>query len=696
MNIKNSILLRVRVAFIFVFLFGLVIIYKIVNIQVVQGDKWISMAERIGLQYRTVKATRGNILSDNGSLLATSLPFYRVAFDPSRASDELYKAEIDSLCLLLSQKFKDKSAKEYKRRINDARLSGRQYLILNRKLINYQQKKEMSSWPVFREGRIKGGVIFEKSEKRFHPFTYLANRTIGYINMNNQGAGLEYSFNQMLAGRDGKALYQKVAGGNWKPVFDGSEVRPVDGYDLETTIDINLQDVVESALLRALEKHNADYGSVVVMEVKTGEIKAISNLSKYSNGKYGERYNYAVGSHGLREPGSTFKLVTMIALFEENNIQLSDTIATGNGRLKIYDKEVKDHYEGGYGTITVRQAFELSSNVAMAKLADKYFGLKPEKFYKYIEDLGLTRPLGFQMQGEGVPKIKKPEDWSGITLPWMAHGYGLELTPLQTLVLYNGVANDGVMIKPVIVKRLYNADKELRSFNSAVLTKKMCSEQTLEKLKEILTGAVENGTAKNIYTPLYKIAGKTGTAVTFKNGKYINEYYTSFVGYFPADDPMYSCIVVIENPRGIYKYGNSVAAPVFREISDKIYVRNIKMHKSLADDIVPEKGIFPVIRSGNVNDLKLICNDMGISNHALSDEEWVKSKINNNSIDWRPNKTSSSLMPDVTGMTLRDAVFLLENRGVEIKYKGIGRVIKQSLAPGKSLKNHASVTLKLG
>ncbi len=696
MNIKNSILVRVRVAFIVVFLFGLLIIYKITNIQFVQGEKWMAMAEKIGLQYRTVKATRGNILSDNGSLLATSLPFYKVAFDPSRASQELYQDGIDSLCFLLSKTFGDKSVKEYKQRINNARVSGKKYVLLNRKQINYQQKKEMSTWPILRAGRMKGGVIFEKSEKRFKPFTYLANRTIGYLNSNSEGAGLEYSFNADLAGSDGKALYQKVAGGNWKPLYNGDEVRPVDGYDLETTIDVNLQDITEHALLSALEKHNADYGSVVVMEVTTGEIKAISNLSKYKSGKYGERYNYAVGGHGLREPGSTFKLVTMLALLEENNIKLSDTVATGNGRLKIYDSEIRDHHEGGYGTITVEEAFELSSNVAMAKLADKYFGLKPDVFYNYIENLGLTKPLGFQMMGEGIPKVKTTDKWSGLTLPWMAHGYGLELTPLQTLTLYNAVANNGEMIKPIIVKKIFRADKEITSFQTSRITKRICSKKTLIKLQKMLEGVVETGTASNIQTPLYKIAGKTGTAVTLKNGKYQKEYYTSFVGYFPADNPKYSMIVVIENPRGFYKYGNNVAAPVFREVSDKIFANNIQMHESFATSVEIPKGIFPVIRSGNVDDLTLICNALGISNHNLSDEKWVKSRINNNSIDWRKNTILNNLVPDVTGMTLRDAMFLLENQGVRVNYKGKGRVVKQSVSPGKSVGGTSKILLTLG
>jgi len=688
--------LRVRIAFILVFLFALAVVYKISDIQFVQGKRWTEMADKVNLQYRTVKATRGNIISDNGSLLATSIPFYKVAFDPSIPSEELYRENIDSLSYLLSSYFNDYGSQHYKRRINDARISGRKYIILSRKQINYQQKKMMSEWPIFREGRIGGGVIFEKVEKRFMPFNYLANRTIGYINDNNEGAGLEYSFNEKLAGRDGKALYQKVTGGNWKPIYDGSEIRPDDGLDVVTTIDVNLQDVTEDALLRALEDHNADYGTAVVMEVKTGEIKAISNLGRNKKGKYFESYNYAVGTHGLREPGSTFKLVTMLALLEETNIQLDDSIDTGSGKLRIYDSEVSDHQTGGLGVISVRQAFEKSSNVAMAKLADQYFGLNPTRFYKYIDDLHLTTPMGFQMMGEGYPKVKKPEEWSGLTLPWMAHGYGLELTPLHTLTLYNAVANNGRMIRPVIVKSLNKADREIDNFEAITMSRQICTKETLTQLKAILEGVVESGTAKNINTSLYKIAGKTGTAVTLKNGRYTKEYNTSFVGYFPARDPLYSIIVVIENPKGFYQYGNNVAAPVFREIADKIYASNIDMHQKLPEDIDPLKGIFPVIRAGNVEDLKLICNNLGISNHAKGEKAWVRARIKNNSIEWRDNNIITGLTPDVTGMTLRDALFVLENQGLRVKYEGMGRVVSQSISPGVKAAKGNWINLKLG
>lgn len=696
MNIKNSILLRVRMAFLPMLLFGIAIIYKIGTIQFVEGEKWRSLAAEIGLEYRSVLATRGNITSDNGSLLATSIPFYKLALDPSRATTAMIDEGLDSLAFMLSSFYRDNSKTNYKQRIIDARKSGRRYILLNRKLINYQEKKEMETWPIFREGRMDGGVLFTKVDKRFKPFGYLAKRSIGFINENGRGAGLEYSFNNELAGLNGKALYRKTVGGKWRPIPDASEVRPIDGYDLETTIDINLQDIVESSLLKALTRHRADYGTVVVMEVATGHIKAIANLSKNANGTYSERYNYAVGSHGLREPGSTFKIVTMLSLLEDTNLKLSDSIDTGDGNEQFYEQFVRDHKEGGYGKITIKEAFEQSSNIAMAKLLDKYYGLRPQKFYNHLVDYGLTKAMGFQMVGEGVPKVKKPEDWSGITLPWMAHGYGLEITPLHTLTMFNAVANNGVMVKPMIIKRITKAEKEVSVFNTTIINKKICSDETLAQIKILLEGVVENGTAKNISNSDYKIAGKTGTAQTFKNGRYQKQYMTSFAGYFPADNPQYSCIVVIENPRGVYQYGSSVAAPVFKEIADQVYAKNIEMHEELPKDFKREYGIFPVIKSGYQSDLITICNEIGVSNHHAEDAPWVRAKIKDNSIDWKKNTIQQGLTPNVIGMTLRDALYVLESIGFRVTISGEGRVKKQSILVGKRARKGDIIIIELG
>ena len=696
MNIKNSILVRARVAFLIVAIFSITIVGKILHIQLVQGEKWNNRADQMSLQYMTVKATRGNIFSDNGSLLATSVPYYRVAFDPSRVKEDIFQDEIDSLSIRLSYFYKDREARDYKIIITNARVSGRKYLILNPKQIDYQHKKEIESWPIFKYGRMDGGIIFEKIDKRFLPFNYLANRTIGYVNENREGAGLEYSFDKFLGGKNGEALYQKMAGGNWKPV-SGTGIRPKEGLDLETTIDVNLQDVAEAALLGSLEYNHAAYGSLILMEVKTGEIKAISNLVRTSAGKYAEQYNYAFGRHGLREPGSTFKLATMIALLEETDISLDDSIDTGDGNYQIYKNTVRDHEEGGYGTITVRDAFEKSSNIAMAKLAEKHFSARPNLFFEYLENMHLTRPLGFQMAGEGVPKVKTPDTWSGITLPWMAYGYGLELTPLHILTFYNAIANEGRMIRPIIVKSIQKADRVIEEFYAETLVRKVCSDITLKKVKSLLEGVILRGTASNINNSHYSIAGKTGTAQLLKNGKHSKNYLTSFVGYFPADNPLYSAIVVIEDPKGFRQYGSNVAAPVFKEIADKIYSKNIEMHLPLADGYESKLGVFPVIRSGLQEELSFICNQLGISNHSKNDAtEWVKTRAVNNSVEWISNKIIQGSVPDVTGMTLKDAIYLLENKGFTIEYNGIGRVKRQSIGPGVSTRKGTKIKLELG
>ena len=676
-------------------LFAIAVVIKTGHIQFVEGEKWAKMGERISFDYKEVKATRGNIYSDNGSLLATSLPFYKIAFDATLPKDEVFKAGIDSLSYQLSKFFKDKSKTDYKRMLVDARATNKQYVVLSRHQIDYQDKKTMMSWPIFREGRLRGGAIFEKVDVRYRPFSNLSRRTIGFVNENDKGAGIEYSFDKQLGGQNGYAYYQKIAGGIWKPVFDANNVKAVDGFDLQTTLDINLQDVAETALEKAMYQHNADDGLVVVMEVKTGEVKAISNLSSDGSGNFTEKFNFAAGM--VFEPGSTFKLVTMIALLEDTNMELSDSIATGNGEATFYNKKIRDHEEEGLGTVTVQQAFEHSSNVAMAKLADKYFGLKPQKFVDYIERLKLSKPLGLQIAGEASPKIKRPGEkgWSGISLPWMAYGYGLEITPLHTLALYNAVANDGRMIKPVFVKTISRADEVEEKFETEELNSKICSSKTLDKLKLLLEGVVQNGTAKNIKGAHYPIAGKTGTAQILDDGHYTKKYITSFVGYFPAQAPKYSAIVLIKNPRGWYQYGSNVAAPVFKEIADNIYARDISLHQAMDKRRVNEHGVFPVIKAGNQEELTMLCNEFGVANHSKSEEEWVRASKNGDAVDWRKNIAGQNIVPDVSGMTFRDAIFLLEKSGLKVFYVGKGRVAEQSLSPGTRISKGSRIFIKL-
>ena len=695
MNIKKSILVRVRIAFLCVFVFAICVGAKIGHIQFVEGDKWKKMSEEINFDYKKVKATRGNIYSDNGSLLATSLPFYKVAIDPTLAKTEVFKNGIDSLAFLLSRYYKDKPAKGYKEMLKDARATGKQYVVLNRKQINFQTKKEMMKWPIIREGRYKGGVIFEKMDVRYRPFSNLSRRTVGFVNEDGKGAGLEYSFNTALGGQDGEALFQKIAGSTWKPVFDGINVKAIDGLDIQTTIDINLQDVAETSLYHAMDQHNADEGTVVVMEVKTGHIKAISNLTSDGNGGFHEELNHAVG--GSIEPGSTFKLVTMIGLLEDTNIELTDSINTGNGEYTFYNKKVRDHEEGGYGRITIKEAFEKSSNIAMAKLMDKHFGTKPSKFLEYVDRLNLSKPLGLQILGEAYPKITRPTDkaWSGITLPWMAYGYGFVISPLHTLTLYNAVANDGKMIKPVFVTSVNEAEQVKTEFETETLDSKICSNKTLNQLKLLLEGVVDHGTAKNLKNSYYRIAGKTGTAQILKDGHYEKKYITSFVGYFPAHAPKYSAIVLIKNPKGIHQYGNSVAGPVFKDIADNIYSRDIDLHLAMEKKKLLEPGVFPTLRAGKQDELTMLSNQLGVSNHSATEEEWIKVAKNGNAVVWKKNAIIRDHVPDVLGMTFRDAIFILEKSGLRVSYEGKGRVAEQSLSPGAKISKGNKIYLKL-
>jgi cell division protein FtsI (penicillin-binding protein 3) len=701
-NIKRSIVLRVRVVFILIALVSCAIPYKVAMVQVKEGEKWRAKAEQVNFQYREVPATRGNIYASDGSLLATSLPFYRVAIDPTMAKNANFKSGIDSLAKMLSNFYKDKSATAYKRMIQDARGDKKRYLVLNRKQIGYQDMQKMTTWPIFRDGRLGGGVIFEKVEKRYRPYNSLASRTVGFLNEDDYGAGIEYSFNNYLKGKDGKALFQRLAGGSWKPVFDAEDIKPDDGYDVFTTLDVNIQDVAETALRRQLTDRDAAFGSVIVMEVKTGHVKAMSNLQRNKSGVgYSESYNYAVGDIGSTEPGSTFKLLSMLALLEENKISLQDMIETGNGEHKFYNQTMYDSKRGGYGTLSIREAFEKSSNVAISKLVDQHFGASPSKFMAYIDKVGLAQPFNLQLAGEGVPFYKKPgtKTWYGTSLPWISIGYESKLNPIHTLALYNAVANDGVMMKPIFVKAVGKGNTQLETFEPQVLRKQIASGKTIKQLQELLEGVVLRGTARNIRNDNYSIAGKTGTAQKIVNGRYTETYYTSFAGYFPADRPKYSMIVVIDSPKGFAAYGGDVSAPVFKEIADRIYALDMDLNPVDQTKIFlaqNQRDKMPVINAGKGEELQEIFETLGLNVKSPSAQEWVLPAKVDDKIALKLNDTDKPVVPDVSGMPLRDALFILENKGLKVTYKGKGRVVTQSITPGSHLGKDKTINLVLG
>lgn len=696
MNIKKEILVRVRAIFVLITLVCIAITYSIFNLQFNQGDYWTSKSKKNNLQRLKIKASRGNILSDDGSILATSLPFYKVAFDPSIPEKNLFSKKIDSLSYLLSGFFRDKSKESYKKMILSVKENGNRYILLNRRKIDYQEKKIISNWPIFREGRLKGGIIFEKIDERYRPFSKLGYRTIGSVDENNRGTvGIEYSFNSFLNGEDGEALHQKIAGNYWKPIYDGTEKSPKNGYDISTTINVNLQDITENALLNGLIRNDADYGSVILMDVKTGKIKSISNLSKNKNGNYTEVYNYAIADQGMHEPGSTFKLASILAYLEDSNSSIYDSLDTGDGEMKFYSEIMRDHKPGGYGKITIKEIFEKSSNIGIAKLIENQFKNNPDTYLKYLNKFGFNNDFNFQIFGSSIPSIKSTNDsaWSKVSLPWIAHGYELKLTPLHTLSFYNAVANNGNYVNPKIVKEIKRANQTIKKmgnyeeFNIASLS-------SINTVVKLLEGVVENGTADNIKNSYYKIAGKTGTSKKVLNGKYVNKYYTSFVGFFPSEKPKYSCIVVIDNPKKYRIYGSDVAAPVFKEIADKIFLSDITYFKEMS--LKNYEVSFPTIKSGFKDDLINISNTLGLSNHSNSENDWVKTKLVDNSIFWEGININRNLIPNVIGMTLKDAIYLLESRGLEVSFTGRGRVKKQTVSPGKLLKNHKRIKISLG
>lgn len=693
-------------AFLMVCVFALMVVYRIVDIQYFSNQEWMERASQRYLKLGEVPAPRGNIYAADGSLLLTSLPFYRVAFDPSRSVNEdprnsrrvIFEEGIQALCDSLSGFFQDESPRYYRERIERARLDSSQYLLLSRKLITHEEKLRMMRWPIFRAGQMKGGIIFERVEERHRPFGYLARRTIGVEDtVRDKQYGLEHTFNGVLAGQPGKALFSRLPGGFWKPLKDQNELDPVDGLDIHTTLDVSMQEVVETALMDAMKTHMAHKGTVVLMEVATGEIKAMASLTAEKKkgeltGKYWEGLNYAVGESTA--PGSTFKLASLMAILEEaKGLGLDDTIHVGTGIHKFYDKEMKDDhtYEDGEGVLTIQQVLEKSSNVGVARLADRYFSSDAggqERFYAYLAKAGLTRPLGVQLAGEGQPKIKNPsnpdERWSGVTLPWMSIGYELDLTPLQVLALYNGVANDGKVLQPLLVRKVSKGGQSINNYEAKVISPKMCSQETLQKLRVCLEGVVERGTAKGIRSEAYGIAGKTGTAKILENGEYIQEYYTSFAGFFPATNPRYSMIVAIERPQSEKKYGSAVAAPVFREIADKIFLLDPVLVAQFPET---SKKLRLQAGRGHIKDLMAVAQSVGLDVDSsvvrLGPTFVSASQSSKGKVKMKPLTFDRNKVPDVQGMTLRDALPILEGLGLKVEVSGnkLGKVKRQSQQP---------------
>ena len=699
MNIRTDILLRVYIAFGLIVLLAFAVLFKLFHVQFVEGAKWRAMADSLSTRFANVEAARGNIYSVDGSLLATSVPEYEIRMDMLAGGiekDDVFFEKVDSLAAQLSVFFGDKSTKQYSRLLREARDDKARYLLLKRD-VTHQDLKAIRKFPIFNLGRYKGGLISVQQNKRILPFQSLAKRTIGYKNKNVQPVGLEGAYSAYIDGESGKRMMQRIAGGVWMPVNQDIEIAPKEGADIISTIDINMQDVAQRALKNQLIISDADHGCVILMEVATGEIRAVANFSKVSTGEYEEQFNYAIAAS--QDPGSTFKLASYLSLLEDNKVDTNSMVATGDGTSRIPGHTIRDSH-GGIGTVTVKRAFEESSNVAVAKMINAAYQNDQGKFSEHLYKWGLNKKLMLQIPGEGQPVIKNPKNrsWNKKqTLPQMAYGYEMQITPLQMLAFYNAVANDGRYIAPIFVREIRRLGNTVELFKARVINEKIVSDITIKKAQALLEGVVTEGTGKGLASPLYRIAGKTGTAqVADANKGYQvdKKYQASFCGYFPADNPKYSLIVVVNNPRKGTYYAASVAGPVFREIADRVYASDVNMFDAMKDQKFTGNLMMPESKTGEKKATQNVYKAFGIKALFAANSDYVMVDTNKG-IANKDVKLIEGSVPDVSGMGLKDALFVLGNSGMKTLVRGSGRVVRQSLLAGTRVAKGDPIILEL-
>ncbi|MEZ0487059.1 penicillin-binding protein [Fibrella aquatica] len=707
MNIKEEFLIRSRHAFYFLVLLGVAITARLVYMQYFATFKkkgettakyWHERLNGSQIWQDTIRAKRGDIYARDGSLLATSLPTYEVGIDPRVAKEAYFNGKVDSLGVLLSGLFRDRSAREYTGMVRAARQSGRKYLLLNHRRISYEERQKMLTWPFFRATKklsARGGGLRAYYE-RYHPYGQMALRTVGDLNQATMKGqmGLEASFQSVLAGKNAVGLVEVLAGGVKKPVDDGPDMKPEPGLDLHTTIDVNFQDIAETALKNALVKYDADKGCVIVMDVQTGEIRALANLTKKGTG-YIENFNHALA--GRTDPGSTFKLATMMALLEEKAIYPEKMIHTGDRSVRYHGVEIADSKGGASGSITAQQVFEKSSNVGIHLMMQSYFYSRPDLYCQYLRKFHLNRPTGIHMKGETPPVMRNPDmkGWSKTSLTFMSYGYEMQLTPLQMVTFYNAVANDGKWVRPMLVKQVKLAGEVIEETQPYTSPNPIASPETIRKVQNMLEGVVTHGTARNVQNPHYSIAGKTGTAQKIYNGQYQKgRYYTSFIGYFPANKPKYTVLTMVDNPHGEYAgllYAGSVSAPVFKEVADRIYAYDIDIHAPMRVKKRKTPQGSMLATAGYADDLHTIGGELNIDSQPGA-EGWVRRGEGGT---WRSLHVRKDRIPDVRGLPLRDALPLLENRGMRVIAQGRGKVVSQSLEPGQALTNNQQIALTL-
>jgi cell division protein FtsI (penicillin-binding protein 3) len=701
---KKDILWRVYLIYFIICLFGVAIISKVFIIQFSEGEKWKAKAESFSTKFFDIEAVRGNIYDANGSLLATSLPYFEVGMDVNTEAitKKVFEDNVDSLSICLATLFKDKSWKEYRSMLVKARKSGDRWVVLQ-KNVSYTDLQKVKKFPILRRGKNRGGFVYLQTNKRERPFQFLAARTIGKLNENGTGKsyGLEVAYNSYLQGVSGHRLMQKIAGGVWRPINDENEVDPKDGNDIVSTIDINVQDVAENSLLHSLKKHGADHGCLILMEIKTGEIKAIANLKRSGkDSSYVENLNYAVGVATV--PGSTFKLPSLVAAMEDFDLELTETVEVGEGTCYYSGIPVNDSHHPIKPKMTVQEIFEQSSNVGVTKIITRYYSKDPQKYIDRLNKMNLGSPLGVSLPGEAEPYIKNVNDktWSAISLPWISYGYESRITPLQILNFYSAVANNGVMMRPMFVKEVHNRGKVVKTFEPEVINPSICSQETVKKAKQMMEGVVLNGTGKSMGAADYKVAGKTGTAqMGMVKGKMT--YQASFVGYFPADNPKYSCIVVVSAPTGDAYYGGAVAGPVFKDVADKVYSTSLEIHKEINAGQPAYSLKAPNVKQTTKSEIELVLKTLKVKmNSADINSEWVSVKAKDSTTVVLESKNTEEIlrrgiMPNLSGMTARDVLYLMEPKGLRVKIVGSGAVSSQSIEAGTVIKKGAELVIQL-
>lgn len=703
MDVKRDILWRVYLTYILMIIGVMVILGKAFYIQQVEGKYWRSLSDSLRLKVVDIEAERGTIYSEDGQMLSTSIPQFDIYIDFNteglRAKNgQLFRSHVDSLAWHLSKLFNDESPAGYKRILQDGFKKKMRYYSF-RKKVSYREYQAMQEFPLIRMGRNKSGFIAEERSIRKNPYEMLAFRTIG-LARDTFKVGLEMKYDSVLKGVTGKRLMRKIAGGVLVPVSDQNDVEPQSGKDIITNLDVFIQEVTENALMDMMVQNQAEHGCAIVMEVKTGKIKAIANLGRNRDGSYSENFNYAINPS---EPGSTFKLATLMALLEDRKIDLKQVVNLEGGSWQVGNRTVFDSERHGRNEVTIQQAFEFSSNVGMAKLISKYYSRQPSVFFQHLNRIQMDTLTGVDLLGERNPLIIKPGSryWSGTTLPWMSFGYGLKISPLQTAMLYNAVANGGKMFRPYLVNTISEEGLVVKTIDPKVVSEKICSKPTIQQLHQALVGACQTpgSTGFQLFKNApYTVAGKTGTALVADGVKgYADKIYqSSFAGYFPADNPQYTIVVVIKNkPQAAMFYGASVAGPVFKKIADRLYTSYV--FGAVKSNNATKLDSAQISFSGHKDDVTTLMQKLSlpVADQSGPAAEWITVQTQQKKNVLNRLSVTQSQVPVLKGLGLKDAIYLCEEAGLHVKVVGKGKVISQSIEAGTTVKRGNTIQLTL-